>query len=474
MDQKPSRGSGGAGQSARAVALAILLASQRTDDTLDELIERRATSFRDPRDRGLVMELVYGALRRQETIDWRLGAVLAKPLQKLPVIVQMVLRLGAYQLLFLDRIPHSAAVNESVALAKSYSHHLKRDWSGLVNGVLRNLIRTPEPALPSVDGHPVQSLSVQYGIPEWLVERWLRRMEREQVELASRMMGRIPAVTLRVNRLRRNSDELVERLRHAGIPASPTDVSPVGVVLEKGQDVTSLPGFEIGEFYVEDEAAQLIPPILDPQPGEVVLDACAAPGGKTTHLGELMGDRGSIYALDRSEARLARIQENAKRLAIRNIVPVVGDARKPGEWAGSITRSVPRQPAVPLFDRILVDAPCSGIGVLRRHPEAKLRKDSSAFARHQTLQFEILTSVASCLRPGGVLVYSTCSTETEETEEVVTRFCEASPGWMRESVAPWLPPTALPFVTVLGALSTMGNAHGMDGFYAVRLRKKGS
>ena len=474
MDQKPSKGIDGAGQSSRAVVLTILLASQRTDDTLDELIERRAASLRDPRDRALVMELVYGVLRRQETLDWRLGAVLAKPLQKLPTIVQMVLRLGAYQLLFLDRIPQSAAVNESVTLAKSYSRQLKRDWSGLVNGVLRNLIRTPKPPLPSPDGHLAQALSVQYGIPEWLVERWLGRMEREQVESACRMTSKIPAVTLRVNRLRSTRDALVERLRHAGISASPTDVSPVGIVLEKGQDVTSLPGFETGELYVEDEAAQLIPPILDPQPGDVILDACAAPGGKTTHLAERMGDRGTIYALDRSEARLARIRENAHRLVVRSIVAIVGDARKPGEWSGIMTRSTARQPAAPLFDRILVDAPCSGIGVLRRHPEAKLRKDSSAFVRHQTLQFEILTSVAPCLRPGGVLVYSTCSTETEETEEVVSRFCEASRGWMRESVAPWLPPTALHFVTVLGALSTMGNAHGMDGFYAVRLRKKGS
>ena len=474
MNQKPSMGIDGAGRSSRAVALSILLASQRTDDTLDELIDRRATSLRDSRDRALVMELVYGALRRQETVDWRLDAVLAKPLHKLPTIVQMVLRLGAYQLLFLDRIPQSAAVNESVTLAKSYSRQLKRDWSGLVNGVLRNLIRTAEPSLPSLAEHPAQSLSVQYGIPEWLVDRWLTRMELPQVESACHMTSKIPAVTLRVNCLQSARGELMEQLRQAGIPASPTDVSPVGIVLEKGQDVTGLPGYQTGAFYVEDEAAQLIPRILDPQQGDVVLDACAAPGGKTTHLAELMGDRGTIYALDRSEARLARLRENAQRLAIRSIVAVVGDARKPGEWAGTMTRSTGPQPSVRSFDRILVDAPCSGIGVLRRHPEGKARKDSAAFARHQILQLEILTAVASCLRPGGVLVYSTCSTETEETEEVMNRFCDASPGWMRESVAPWLPSTALPFVTVLGALSTMGNAHGMDGFYAVRLRKQGS
>jgi 16S rRNA (cytosine967-C5)-methyltransferase len=254
--------------------------------------------------------------------------------------------------------------------------------------------------------------------------------------------------------------------------AHPTTVSPVGVVLEKGQDVTSLPGFQAGDFYVEDEAAQLIPPILDPQPGETVLDACAAPGGKTTHLAELMGDRGTIYAVDRKMSRLNLLRENCRRLGMQNIVPIVGDVRTPSEWSGMIVSGPNLRDGSPLFDRILVDAPCSGVGVLRRHPEAKWRKDSSAFARHQKLQAEILASVASCLRAGGVLVYSTCSTETEETEEVVTRFCEAYPGWMRESVAPWLPTNAAPFVTICGAFSTMGNECGMDGFYAARLRKK--
>jgi 16S rRNA (cytosine967-C5)-methyltransferase len=244
------------------------------------------------------------------------------------------------------------------------------------------------------------------------------------------------------------------------------------VTLEKGQDVTSLPGFREGDFYVEDEAAQLIPPILDPQPGESILDACAAPGGKTTHLAELMGDRGTIYAVDRKLSRLDLLRENCRRLGIRSVVPIAGDVRRSSEWSRTIPCRSNRREGSPLFDRILVDAPCSGVGVLRRHPEAKWWKDSSGFARHQKLQTEILVSVASCLRPGGVLIYSTCSTEMEETEEVVNRFCEAYSGWMRESVAPWLPTTALPFVTIDGAFSTISNDCGMDGFYAARLRKK--
>ena len=460
------------GPSSRAVALSILLLSRRSDDALDELIEQQTVSVSQPRDRSLVMELVYGVLRRQETIDWRLDAVLSKPLHRLPAVVQMLLRLGAYQLLFLDRIPASAAVNETVRLAKFYAQQLRRDWSGLVNGVLRNLIRVPATPFPDQAVHPALSLSVRYGIPEWLTKRWLDRMGLEQAESVCRASNLVPSIILRVNSNRLTRDEFLERLRQRGIAARSAILSPVGVVLGKGQDVMSLPGFQTGDFYVEDEAAQLIPPILDPQPGDIVLDACAAPGGKTTHLAELMGVCGTIYAVDRKTARMELLRQNCGRLCVQNVVPIVGDVRKPSEWSEMIARGSNHHGGSPLFDRILVDAPCSGVGVLRRHPEAKWRKDNSVFARHQKLQGEILTSVASCLRPGGVLVYSTCSTEAEETEEVVQRFCEASPGWTRESVAPWLPPTALPFVTITGALSTMGNECGMDGFYAARLRKK--
>ena len=473
MTDKRQVGTDVRGLSPRSIALSILLSCQRTEDALDELLEQQAASVPQPRDRSLVMELVYGVLRRQETIDWRLDAVLSKPLHRLPIVVQMVLRLGVYQLLFLDRIPASAAVNETVRLAKSYATQLKRDWSGLVNGVLRNLIRLPAPPFPDPLVSPARSLSVQYGVPEWLTERWVGRMGFEQAESACRASNRVPSVTLRVNSNRLTREEFLERLRHAGVAAHLTAVSPVGVVLEKGQEITSLPGFQSGDFYVEDEAAQLIPPILDPQPGETVLDACAAPGGKATHLAELMGDRGRICAVDRKMSRLNLLRENCRRLGIQSIVPIVGDVRTPSGWSGMMASGSNLYDGLPVFDRILVDAPCSGLGVLRRHPEAKYRKDSSALTRHRQLQSQILESVAPCLRAGGVLVYSTCSTEMEETEEIVSRFCEAFSGWMRESVAPWLPTNAAPFVTNLGALSTMGNDRGMDGFYAARLRKKG-
>jgi 16S rRNA (cytosine967-C5)-methyltransferase len=261
-------------------------------------------------------------------------------------------------------------------------------------------------------------------------------------------------------------EALLESFGQAGIAAKPTDVSPFGIRIDEGGSVPSLPGFHEGAFYVEDEAAQLIPPLLDPQPSDIALDACAAPGGKSTHLADLMQNKGTIYAIDRKDARLDLLRSNCQRLRVQNVVPIIGDIREPREWVSMIERA-----GEPSVDRILVDAPCSGLGVLRRHPEAKWRKDEQVLPRHQTLQYQILEAVVPCLRPGGVLVYSTCSTEPEENEDVIGRFCRAHAEFQRESVRPWLPTAAQGFVTEQGALSTMPNGFLMDGFYAARLRK---
>jgi 16S rRNA (cytosine967-C5)-methyltransferase len=463
--------------SARAIALSLLVESVKSEEGVDVLLDRALArcSF-DSRERALTVEITYGVLRRLATIDWRLEPVLEKPLPRLPVAVQMLLRLGAYQLLFLDRIPQSAAVNESVNLARAFAGTLGRDWSGFVNAVLRALLRHPPQPWPSMDLDASQGLALRYSVPGWLSRRWVERLGVASAEMACEGVSVAPPFTLRVNHLITTRDTLLETFAQLGIAAKPTSVSPFGILIEDGGSVPSLPGFHEGSFYVEDEAAQLIPPLLDPQPGDIVLDACAAPGGKSTHLADLMHNKGIIYAVDRKGARLELLRSNCHRLGVQIVVPIVGDIRQPREWVPTIetaeSPSVKKPKVADLsVDRILVDAPCSGLGVLRRHPEAKWRKDERALPRHQALQCQILEAVAPCLRPGGVLVYSTCSTEPEENEQVIERFCRAHAEFQRESVVSWLPPAAQRFVTEQGAFSTVGNQFSMDGFYAARLRK---
>ncbi len=463
--------------SARMIALSLLMESVKSEEGVDVLLDRALAqcSF-DSRERALTVELAYGVLRRLATIDWRLEPVLDKPLPRLPLAVQMVLRLGTYQLLFLDRIPQSAAVNESVNLARAIAGTLGRDWSGFINAVLRALLRHPPQPWPSMDPDAAHAFAVRYSVPSWLSRRWVERLGVGSAEMACEGVSVAPPLTLRVNQLITTREAFLEKLAQVGIAAKPTSVSPFGIVLEEGGSVPSLPGFREGAFYVEDEAAQLIPPLLDPQPGDIVLDTCAAPGGKSTHLADLMHNKGTIYAVDRKGDRLDLLRSNCRRLGVQIVVPIVGDIRQPLEWVPMIETA--GSPSVnkarlgePCIDRILVDAPCSGLGVLRRHPEAKWRKGEQALPRHQALQCQILESVAPCLRLGGVLVYSTCSTEPEENEDVIERFCRVHAEFKREPVVPWLPPAAQKFVTEQGALSTVGNRFSMDGFYAARLRK---
>ncbi|BFU95140.1 MAG: Ribosomal RNA small subunit methyltransferase B [Nitrospira sp.] len=462
--------------SARSIALAVLVESTQSDDPIDGLLERACAPIgHDARERALTVELVYGVLRHQATIDWRLEPVLDKPMQKLPRLIQMLLRIAAHQLIYLDRIPHSAAVYESVRLVKVNVPFLGRDWSGFVNAVLRALLRNPVAPWPSLADDPIHSLSVRYSVPEWLSRRWIHRLGPDAAEAASAHSVTIPPVTIRVNRLKSTRDEFLERLRQSGVSASPTSVSPVGITIEPHGPITFLPGFSEGCFYVEDEAAPLIPPLLGASSGESILDACAAPGGKTTHLAELIGDRGTILALDKKGTRLDLVAANCARLGLRSVMPITGDARYRDKWQRAATppfdrAEVQRGP----FDRMLVDAPCSGLGVLRRHPEAKWRKHSAALVRHQTLQLEILNALSASLRPGGVLVYSTCSAEPEETEAVVARFLNAHADFRRESLAPWLSGRAQDFLTSQGDLTTENNRHAMDVFYASRLRKRDS
>ena len=452
--------------SARGAALEALLAVERRRVFADDALDRVHARMRlDTRDRALAHELVYGVLRHRATIDWRLDHVLTGRRERLPPAVTAALRMGAYQILYLDRIPPSAAVNESVQLVKARSQDARQRWPGFVNAVLRGLLRAPAPTWPDPTTDPVTALAVRYSSPAWLAERWLARYGYEQAASLCQSMLTVPPLTIRANTVRVSRDRLMEDLVQAGSVVSPTSVSPVGLSIEKSGPVTDLRQFQEGAFYVEDEAGQLVPPLLEPQPGERVLDACAAPGGKATHLAALMQDRGEVIAMDSSERRLSLLEENCRRLGVTIVKSCIGDltadsptSPPPGVTSGS-------------FDAALVDAPCSGLGVLKRHPEAKWNKAPGDLMRHQAKQLSLMSRVGDLLRPGGRLVYSTCSTEAEENEEVIDLFLRNHKEFKREPIGSLVPQAASALLTSHGDLFTLPHMQVMDAFFACRLRK---
>lgn len=408
-----------------------------------------------PEDRALVQELFYGVLRHRSALDWRLAACSTRRWGQVALPVRTILRLGAYQLSFLDRIPPHAAVHESVDLAKAVAGE---GDAGFTNAVLRALERRKnELVVPDLLNHPIDHLTAEYSHPVWLVRRWLKRFGLQRTLALCRADNAVPPTTLRVNPLRVTRERLIEVLAKEGVIAEPTRVSPQGLVLRTGSP-TAPRAFAQGWYYVQDEAAQLVSLAVAPLPGERILDACAAPGGKSIHLAELMGDRGEIVAVDAKPERLALVEENCRRMAVKSIRTVVADLSRPDE-AARLGR----------FDRILVDAPCTGLGVLRRHPEAKWHKTEPLITRFAAKQRAILDAVAPLLKPGGVLVYSTCSTEREENEDRVDAFVRSHAGWTVQNLREVLPPPAASLLTSQGALSTLGNPFDMDHFFAARL-----
>ena len=360
----------------RQAACSVLLRIGKEGSYADQLMDRELADGRlSGPDRGLFTELVLGVLRRQGTLDHILSQTPEPAAHKLDPQVLIFLRLGLYQLVYLDRIPESAAVNESVNLAKQAIPRA----SGLVNAVLRNYLRRKDKiTFPDPDTDPVAFISTSHSQPEWLVRQWLQQLGPEEAKLLAEASSRQPPLTLRVNTLRTMRDELLRRFSGNGIVAAPCLYSPHGVHVEGRHSITGLPGFNEGLFVVQDEASQMVSLLLDPRPGERILDACAAPGGKAIHLAQLMNDQGEVLAMDISGSKLPLIKETAQRLGIKIINTRVADLLK--------SKLLPTA----VFDRVLLDAPCTGLGVIRRNPEAKWRLTPADISRLAITQTSML------------------------------------------------------------------------------------
>jgi len=411
-------------------------------------------------DRAFVTELSYGTLRTLNTLDWVLAQFVKKPLQSQTVTLRNILRLSVYQLMFMNRVPPSAACNEGAEMA---CKHENPGSVKFVNGVLRNVSRhIKEIKFPELADDPVAHISLRYSHPAWLVESWLARFGTEETISLCRANNEPAPNTIRTNTLKLTRAGLATRLREDGLAVCETAYAPEGLNIEGFFSLNSLKAFQEGLFQVQDESSMLAGRALMPQPGARVLDACSAPGGKTTHLAELMENKGEILAVDIHPHKLALIKENCDRLGINNVKGLAVDAEKLPEqlheWA----------------DFILVDAPCTGLGVLRRRPDARWRKEPSQLPAIVRLQAGILASAARCLKKGGVLVYSTCTITHEENLGQVKNFLSSHPDFMLEDLTPFIPDSLNDQGTMnVGYTEILPHRHGMDGFFISRMRKKG-
>jgi 16S rRNA (cytosine967-C5)-methyltransferase len=409
------------------------------------------------RDRALLTELVYGTLRWRGTIDARLKLYLNRSLSDADPLISNLLRVTLYQLLFLDKVPDYAAVHEAVELAKA---HGGRKVAGFVNAVLRNFIREKNKVADVQRASDWKTvLAIEQSHPTWLINKWLDYLGREETEALMRANNEIAPLVLRVNSCKSTREALLALLSKSGVSAVATRWSPVGVWVKAGPAVEQLPGFQEGFFQVQGEASQLVCYLLSPQKGERILDACAAPGGKGTHIAELMADNGEVVALDKSKKGVEKIRENVARLGLVSLRATASDA----------SHQLPVQLRGP-YDRILVDAPCSGLGTLRSHPEIKWHRNESDIERLAHLQKRIIDQVAHYLKIGGVLVYSTCTLTKDENEDVVYGFLEHHKEFRLENAASYLPENARSLVRG-SYLMALPQQHNTDGFFAARMTK---
>ena len=442
----------------RELAVEILLKVEQKKAYADILLDSALKKTSLPaRDRALRTELVDGTLRWRGRIDWYLERFLHRPLSDANAYLRNLLRLSLYQPLFLNKIPDYAAVHEGVDLAKRYGG---KGAAGLVNAVLRKILREKD-HLPNPDSQAdsARCLSVSCSHPEWLVRRWLESFGKDETELLLKANNEVAPLTLRVNRLREKRENLLQSLSENGFDAVATRWSPQGIQLKSASAVDRLPGFQEGLFQIQGEASQLVGYLLNPQPGERILDGCAAPGGKTTHLAELMEDRGEIVATDISARGLEKLKGNVQRLGLVSVCCFLVD----------VAQGLPETLAAP-YDRILVDAPCSGLGTLRSHPEAKWHRDERDIQRLSRLQKKIINRLSAYLKPGGVLVYATCTLTREENEKVVEDFLARQKDFTLESAGSYLPEQARHLVQGK-YFSTLPHKHNTDGFFAARMKK---
>ncbi|MBF0284820.1 MAG: 16S rRNA (cytosine(967)-C(5))-methyltransferase RsmB [Magnetococcales bacterium] len=453
----PSPNSPAKGRVTRRLAARVVRETMQQRVPLDEALELalEAAHGLDARDRGFLHEVAVGTIRWLPHLDRLLLAAMDHPLSERRGYAWAVLRTALYQARQM-RVPARAAVFEAVELMRASP---EKDLVGFVNAVLRRSVEAPDPEPPAGLDEAAR-LAFLHAHPEWMARRWVEAAGAETARRRMEAGNALPPLTLRVNGLKQRRDDLLALFAAAGVEARPCLRSPDGIQLTRGGAIPLLPGYVEGWFAVQDEGAQLIAPMLRPRPGESILDACAAPGGKSAHLAALTGGKAHLTAVDPDSFRLKRMADNFARLGVSGVTLVPGDAGSP-EW-------LPGR----MFDKALVDAPCSGTGVIRRHPDIKWHRDAAGLVKAAEGQRRILDNVARRVRPGGVMVYAVCSLETEEGGDQVRRFLAEHPDW---ALSPLDGEASLEgLLTDEGMMRIEPEPGGMDGFFAARLVRPGN
>lgn len=407
------------------------------------------------KDIGLLTELTYGTLQRKMTLDYYLEPFIKNP-KKLENWVKQLLRMTLYQMLYLDKIPDRAAIHEAVEIAKKRGH---KGISGMVNGVLRSLQREGIRDMDEIKDE-VERLSIETSHPTWLVRRWIEQFGYNKAKEMCEINLTAPMQTARINTNKITREACIKRLSEEGFQVEESVVVPEAIKCLKG-NLAHSESFREGLITIQDESSMLVAYALGIEQNETILDACAAPGGKSTHIAEKLEETGQVISLDLHEHKVKLINENAVRLGLTNIETKAMDSRKVQEEFEGKT-----------FDRILLDAPCSGLGVMRRKPDMKYTKKEEDLNRLQSIQLQLLDSVTPLLKPGGTLVYSTCTIDRSENDEVVTSFLQKHIDFEGDlSVIERMPKAIQPLMTDF-QLQIFPQDFGSDGFYIASLRKK--
>ena len=446
---------------ARQTALVILNALNHGRRTLDTLME--GYSGDDPagsrRDRALLQTLVYGVLRWKGRLDYIISHFSKTRLDKINPGILNILRLALFQIIYLDRIPDSAAVNTAVNMAKVSS----APWVvRYVNAVLRKASRRyRDVSFPVMGKNPSAALAADKSFPEWIIHRWLHRYGPKYTATLCDAVNSIPPITVRANTLKISSRELLKKLDGEADQIAHTPYSPDGITFVNPRaSIPNLKGFEAGWFQVQDEAAQLVSLLLNPRPGETVLDACAGRGGKTGHIAQLMKNKGAVVALDVDGGKLSQLDFEMQRLGISIVSTLSLD----------LENEMPQMPPNG-FDRVLVDAPCSGIGVMRRNPDIKWHRSEKELAKNKTRQLRLLENVAQAVKREGLLVYAVCSPEPEENEEVIYQFLKKHDDFVISEDYGGIPDEICKTAITNGFFKTFPYLTQMDGFFSARLQR---